>query len=181
MEKKETKEKNEKKGMFGKSVLWTVLSYVGIYIVAILCWMIRGKVQGETNGITFWMILELFLIPALFAVMGYLGTVKWGLGKFKSGKVWLFAFLFSGIFLVLWYLLRDVYVLINLPVVEGTVVIDMFLRRVTLVRDYTVLFLSQTHGYKYGILPMIHFVMGIIYWLLYLWGNRMGVSKENYK
>ena len=171
-------EKKEKTGKFGRCVLWTVLSYVVISVIAGVCSVIRGAVQGGTNGVTFWMVVELLLVPVLFVLAGYLGTVKCGFDRFKSYKVWLFAALFSGVLLALWYLLLEVYVVFNLPVAEGVSAIDMFLRRVTVVENYTVLFLSQTDGYRYGILPMIHFVVRIVYWLLYLWGNRIGVSKE---
>ena len=171
----------EKTSKFGKSVLWTVLSYVVISVIAVVCSVIRGSVQGGTNGVTVWMIVEFLLFPVLFVLAGYLGTVKCGFGKFKSYMVWLFAVVFSGALLALWYFVLEMYVLLNLPVAEGVSAIDMFLRRVTVVKEYTVLFLSETEGYRYGILPMIHFVMRIVYWLLYLWGNRMGVSKEKRK
>lgn len=171
-------EKKEKTGKFGKSVLWTILSYVVISVIAAVCTMIRGMVQGEENGVTFWMIVELLLIPALFVLAGYLGTAKCEFEKFKTYKVWLFSVVFSLVLLGLWYVLLEAYVLLNLPVAEGICALDLFLRRSTIVRDYEVLFLSQTDAYRYGILPGIHFAVRIVYWLLYMWGNRIGVSKR---
>lgn len=171
-------EKKEKTSKFGKCALWTVLGYVVISLIAVVGSIIRRAVQGESDGVTFWMIVEVLLFPALFVLAGYLGTVKYKFDKFKSYKVWLFAALFSGVLLALWYLGRDAYVLLNLPAAEGVSAIDMFLRKITVVQNYTVLYLYETVGYAYGILPLLHFVMRIVYWLLYLWGNRLAVSKE---
>ena len=109
----------EKTGKFGKCVLWAVLSYVVISLIAVVCSIIRGAVQGEANGVTFWMVVELLLFPVLFVLAGYLGTVKCGFERFKSYKAWLFATLFSGVLLALWYFVLEAYVLLNLPVAEA--------------------------------------------------------------
>ena len=83
--------------------------------------------------------------------------------------------------LVLWYVLLELYVVFNLPVAEGSLVLDLFLRKITVVQEYAVKYLRETNVYRYGILPGIHFVFRILYWLLYMLGNRKYASaqKEN--
>ncbi len=166
-------EKKEKTGKFGKSVLWAVLSYVVISVIAGICSVIRGSVTGDNDGVVSWfMIVELVLIPVLFYIAGSLGSKKYEFRKFGTGKVWLFAFLFSAALLGLWYVLMVPYVLLNLPAAEGSYALDLFLRKTTVTQDYVVLYLKETDGYKYVILPLIHFVFRMIYWLLYALGNR---------
>ena len=171
-------EKEIKQSKFGKRLLWTVLSYVAISVIAVVCSVIRSSVQGESDGVTLWMGVELILFPVLFLLAGYFVTVKGDLGRFKSYMVWLFATVFSGVLLVLWYFVLEAYVLLNLPAAEGVTAIDMFLRKITVIKDYTVLYLSETEGYRYVTLPLIHFALRIVYWLLFFLGNRIGVSKE---
>ncbi len=169
----EKKEKKENQSKFGKSVLWAVVSYVVISVIAGVCSVVRGSVQGDARATVSWfVILELFLFPILFYIAGYLGSKKYEFEKFKTYKVWVFAGVFSAALLGLWYLLLEVYVMLNLPAAEGSMALDLFLRKITVVQDYTVLYLKETNGYKYVILPLIHFVFRLVYWLLYALGNR---------
>lgn len=175
-------EKKEKTSKFGKSVLWAVLSYLVISIIAGICSVIRGSVQGEdAASVTWFMFVELVLIPVLFYVAGGIGSKKYEFQKFKTGKVWLFSFLFSAALLGLWYVLLEGYVLFNLPAAEGSYALDLFLRKTTVIQDYTVLYLSETDGYKYVILPLIHFVFRMVYWLLYSLGNRKYAMEQKAK
>ena len=170
MEKKETKENQSK---FGKSVLWAVVSYVVISVIAGVCSVVRGSVQGDARATVSWFaILEIVLFPVLFYIAGYVGSKKYEFEKFKTYKVWLFAGVFSAALLGLWYLLLEVYVMLNLPAAEGSMALDLFFRKITVVQDYAVLYLKETDGYKYVILPLIHFVFRLVYWLLYALGNR---------
>ena len=169
MEKSGKKETGSK---FGKSVLWTVLSYVVISVIAGVCSVLRGGMAEGSTGELLFMIFELVLFPVLFYVAGYMGSKKYDFEKFKGYKAWLFIFGFSGLLLLLWYILLDVYVLLNLPVAEGSLGLDLFLRKITVVIDYTVLYLKETDLYRYGILPVIHFVFRMLYWLFYVLGNR---------
>lgn len=177
----EKKEKKDKTGKFGKSVLWAVASYAGISLIAVVCSVLRGGIQGGGNsGISWFVILETILFPILFYVAGCVGSKKCEFEKFKTYKIWLFSFAFSAVLLLLWYVLLEVYVILNLPVAEGVRTVDLFLRKITVIRDYEVKYLAETDGYKYGILPLIHFVFRIIYCLLYSLGNKKyaAVKKE---
>lgn len=166
-------EKKEKTSKFGKSVLWAVLSYLVISVIAGVCSVIRRSIQGGNDGSVSWfMIVELVLIPVLFYVAGRLGSKKYEFQKFATYKVWLFSFIFSVALLGLWYVLMVPYVLLNLPAAEGSYALDLFLRKTTVTQEYTVLFLSETDGYKYVILPLVHFVFRFVYWLFYALGNR---------
>ena len=166
-------EKREKTSKFGKSVLWAVVSYLVISVIAGVCSVIRGSVQGDSAAMVTWfMIVELVLVPVLFYVAGYWGSSKYEFQKFAAYKVWLFSFLFSAALLGLWYVLLEAYVVLNLPAAEGSYALDLFLRGTTVTQDYTVLYLSETDGYRYVILPIIHFVFRLVYWLLYSLGNR---------
>lgn len=166
-------EKKEKTSKFGKSVLWAVLSYLVISVIAGVCSVIRRNIQGGTDASVSWfMIVELVLIPVLFYIAGRIGSQRFEFDKFATYKVWLFSFVFSAALLGLWYVLMVPYVLLNLPAAEGSYALDLFLRKTTVTQEYTVLFLSETDGYKYVILPLVHFVFRFVYWLLYALGNR---------
>ena len=166
-------EKREKTGKFGKSVLWAVASYVVISVIAGVCSVIRGSMQGESGATVSWfVILELVLFPGLFYAAGYLGSKKYEFEKFQTYKIWLFSFGFSAVLLLLWYVLLEAYVVLNLPAAEGSLAPDLFLRKITVVKDYEVKYLRETDGYKYLILPLIHFVFRMVYWLLYALGNK---------
>lgn len=166
-------EKKEKTGKFGKSVLWAVASYLVISVIAGVCSVIRGSMQGESGATVSWfVILELVLFPVLFYVAGYLGSKKYEFEKFKTYKIWLCSVGFSAVLLLLWYVLLEAYVVLNLPVAEGSLAPDLFLRKLTVVQEYEVKYLKETDGYRYVILPLIHFVFRMVYWLLYSLGNR---------
>ena len=177
-------EKKEKTGKFGKSVLWAVVSYVVISVIAGVCFAVRGSVQGESGTAVSWFsILEVILFPVLFYAAGYLGSKKYKFEKFKTYKILLFSFGFSAVLMLLWYVVLEGYVMLNLPAAEGSIALDFFLRKIIVVRDYAVLYLKETPGYKNVLLPLIHFVFRLVYWLLYALGNRryVSVQKENHR
>jgi len=166
-------EKKEKTSKVGKSMLWAVISYVVISVIAGVCSVVRGSMQGDGGSTFSWfMILEMVLFPVLFFMAGYFGSRMYEFEKFKGYKVWLFAAGFSAFLMLLWYFVMEVYVMLNLPAAEGSLALDLFLRKITVVQDYEVLYLKETDGYKYVLLPIIHFVFRLVYWLLYALGNR---------
>lgn len=169
MEKSNQKESGKK---FGKCVLWMVLSYVVLSVIAGICSVLRGGMEAGSNGELVFMILEFVMFPMLFYVAGYVGSKKYDFEKFKTYKVWLFLLGFSGILLLFWYVLLDLYVLLNLPAAEGSIALDLFLRKIIVVIDYEVLYLKETDLYRYLILPLIHFVFRVIYLVFYALGNR---------
>ncbi len=175
-------EKKEKTSKFGKSMLWAVVSYVVISVIAGVCSVARSSMQGGSGVTVSWfVILELILFPVLFYIAGYLGSKKCGFEKFKTYKVWLLSAGFSAVLMLLWYVVLEVYVLLNLPAAEGSFALDLFLRKITVVQDYEVLYLKETDGYKYVILPLIHFVFRLVYWLLYALGNRKYAMEQKRK
>jgi len=169
----------EKSKKFGKGVIWTVASYVVISVIAGICWVAYGfgrgagsaKVSGEA-------IVMLIVMPVLFLVAGLIGTRMFRLEKLKAHKVWLFSIVFSLFLLLLWYVLDGVYVVLNLPTGVGSYALDVALRKTIIVDEYEVKYWANTNTYKYVVLPLIHFLFRVIYWLFYLWGNRIGVSSE---
>ena len=168
-----------KKGKFGKSVLWAVLSYVVISVIAGVISVVRSTALGEeTMQVTAWMVLEVFLFPVLFVIAGYMGSKKYEFEKFKTYKVWFFSAGASAVLLLLWYVLLNGYVVLNLPVAEGFRAIDLFLRKITVVQDYEIKYLSQTDLYRYLVLPLLHFLLRIVYGLFYGLGNRMYATKQ---
>lgn len=170
-EKKETK--------FWKCLGMAALSYVLISIIAGVCSVLRVNMQGDEGArVSAMVVFELVLYPVLFLIAGNVVSKKLELGKIKFYKLFLGAVLFSGALMVLWYVVMDVYVLCNLPVAEGSYGLDLFLRKITVVIDYEVKYLKETDGYRYGLLPSIHFVFRILYWLLFLWGNRIYSAKQ---
>lgn len=166
-------EKKEMTSKFWKCVCWAVASYAVLSVIAGVCSVVRGSMQGDGGATVSWFVaLELLLFPVLFYVAGYTGSKKYDFDKFKTYKVWLFSAGFSLVVLLLWYVLLEAYVLLNLPVAEGSLAPDLFLRKITVVQEYTVKYLSETDAYKYVLLPLIHFVFRLLYWLLYALGNR---------
>lgn len=171
-------EKKERKLL--KCIGWTILSYLLISVLAGVCTLIRMATAGDDVGkVSGFMILELGLMPALFLIAGYLGSAKFEFEKMKLHKVLLFATGFSILLLLLWYVFMDAYVLLTLPAVEGSYALDLALRKTTVVRDYEVLFLANTDGYRYAALPLIHFGFRVLHWMFYLWGNRWYISGKN--
>ena len=165
-------EKSEKGTKFGKSVFGAIISYVIISVIAGVCSVLRGGMDAGSNAELWFMMFEFVLFPALFYAAGYVGSKIYDFEKFKGYKAWLFMVGFSGILLLFWYILLEAYVLLNLPAAEGSIALDLFLRKITVVIDYSVLYLKETPLYKYGILPVIHFVFRLLYWLFYVLGNR---------
>lgn len=166
-------ETEKKQSKFGKSVLWAVLSYVVISVIAGIFSVLGNKAQ-----VTAWMVIEVFLFPVLFVIAGYIGSKKYEFEKFKTYKVWAFSAGASAILLGLWYVLLNGYVVLNLPVAEGFRAVDLFLRKITVVTDYEIKYLSQTDLYRYLVLPLLHFVVRIVYGLFYGLGNRMYAAKQ---
>lgn len=172
----------KKRSKFGKSMGWAILTYVVISVIAGALWIVCGFGRGEgASKVSGEAVLMLVLVPVLFLLAGYIGSVVHEFEKFKTHRVWLFAAGFSLFLLLLWYVQKDLYVVLNLPAGVGGYALDVFFRKTTVVRDYEVLFLANTDGYKYAVLPLLHFVFRIIYWLFYLWGNRIYVSKQTVK
>lgn len=166
-------ETEKKQSKFGKSVLWAVLSYVVISVIAGIFSVLGNKAQ-----VTAWMVIEVFLFPVLFVIAGYIGSKKYEFEKFKTYKVWAFSAGASAILLGLWYVLLSGYVVLNLPVAEGFRAVDLFLRKITVVQEYEIKYLSQTDLYRYLVLPLLHFVVRIVYGLFYGLGNRMYAAKQ---
>jgi len=170
----------EKKGKkLWRSLGVATLCYVLISVLAGVCSVLRGGMQGDEGAKALgFVVFEVVLIPVLFLIAGYVVSAKLKLEKIKFYKLFLGAILFSGVLLALWYVAMTGYVLFNLPAAEGSYALDLFLRKITVVIDYEVKYLKETDGYKYGLLPAIHFVFRIVYWLFYLWGNRMYCTKQ---
>ena len=170
----------EKKGKkFWKGLGVAALCYILISIVAGMCSVLRVSMQGDEGAkVSGFVVLEVVLMPVLFLIAGYVVSAKLKFGKIKFYKLFLGAVLFSGALFALWYVAMTGYVLCNLPAAEGSYALDLFLRKITVVIDYEVKYLKETNGYKYGLLPAIHFVFRVVYWLFYLWGNRMYCTKQ---
>lgn len=160
-----------------------VLSYVVISLIAVFTALIRQSVRGMNSDVkvTWWEVMQLFIVPGLFLVAGYIGTAKCGLKKLKWYWVLLAAVVFSALLLVLWYVWLEGYVLCNLPAAEGGYAIDLLLRKTIITYGYEYTYLAKTDKYRYVVLPLIHFVVRILYWLCYLWGNRICISRGNQK
>lgn len=164
---------------FAKSAGSAVLSYVVIsLLVAVLAVIRMSLPEGEEGGVTWWEILQFLVIPVLFYGLGYLLTDKFGFGKIKWYGVLIGSVVFSGVLFAMWYVLLDAYVLLNLPAAEGSYAIDLWLRKILIVKDYVYLYLAETDAYRYVILPLLHFLFRILYWLLYFLGNRRCIRKS---
>ena len=166
-------EKEKKQQKFGKKIGWAILTYVVIsFLVGISREMRIALQEGKAANGSGVLILEFVLVPVLFLLAGYLCSAGFGLGKFKTYRVLLLSAGFSGLLLLLWYIFLELYVVLNLPVAEGGYALDLFLRKIIMVQGY------RTDTYRDVILPLLHFILRIVYWLFYLWGNRVYVSKQ---
>ncbi len=177
-------EKEKKQGSIWRYIGFAALTYVVISVAAGVCSVLRGMVQGEEAArVTWFVILELFLIPVLFLVAGYFVSVKYEAKRWSAWKVLVPAAVFSALLLGLWYAVLEFYVILNLPTAEGGYALDLFLRNIRVVHEYEYTVLAKTDGYRNVILPLVHFGWRIIYWMFFLWGNRRyaAKNKENRK
>lgn len=160
-----------------------VLSYVVISLIAVLTALIRQSVRGTDSNVrlTWWEVLQFFIVPGLFLAAGYIGTAKCGLKRLNGYRVLLAAVVFSALLLGLWYVWLEGYVLCNLPAAEGSYAADLLLRKSMITYGYEYTYLANTDTYRYVVLPLIHFGVRILYWLCYLWGNRICISSGNHK
>lgn len=162
---------------------WPVLSYVVISLLAVVLAVIRLAIRGEDSDVkvTWWELLQLFLVPALFFAAGYLGAAKCGLEKRKPQQAFLAAVIFSAVLLGLWYVWLEGYVLCNLPAAECGTALDLWLRKRMIVDGYEYTWLANTDMYRYAVLPLLHFAVRILCWMCYLWGNRKAASRRRSK
>ncbi|MGN1083800.1 MAG: hypothetical protein ACI4QX_02250 [Lachnospiraceae bacterium] len=164
----------------GKRAGWAVLSYLVISMIAVVFHVIRLSLRGDgyNEETSWWEVLEFIIFPGLFLLAGYIGTMRCEFEKIKAYRALLFAAVFSAALLGLWYVLQEVYVLCNLPAAEGGCALDLSLRRMNITYGYEYTVLAKTDMYRYVILPLVHFFVRILYWLCYLWGNRICVSRR---
>lgn len=166
-----------------KKAGWPVLSYSVISLLAVVLAVVRLVVRGEDSDVkvTWWELLQLFFVPALFFAAGYLATAKCGLKKIKAQTAFLAAMIFSALLLGLWYVWLDGYVLCNLPAAECGIAIDLWLRKRMIAYGYEYTYLANTDMYRYAVLPLLHFAVRVLCWMCYLWGNRKAVSRRKSK
>lgn len=166
-----------------KKAGWPVLSYIVISLLAVVLAVVRLVVRGEDSDVkvTWWELLQLFFVPALFFAAGYLATAKCGLKKIKAQTAFLAAMIFSALLLGLWYVWLDGYVLCNLPAAECGIAIDLWLRKRMIAYGYEYTYLANTDMYRYAVLPLLHFAVRVLCWMCYLWGNRKAVSRRKSK
>ena len=169
-----------KRNGFAGHACFAFVSYIVIsIIVAFFSGMRQSFQKNDGAGISVWVVLLFFIVPLLFFLAGYLGTTKFGFEKLKVHRVLLWSTVFSAVLLGLWYVLLELYALCNLPAAEGSYLPDLWLRKTIVTYGYEYRYLQETDLYRYVILPLIHFVFRIIYWLFYMWGNRICVSGRN--
>lgn len=166
-----------------KKAGWLVLSYVVISLLAVVLVVLRQMVRGGDSDVmvTWWELLQLFIVPALFFAAGCLSTAMGGLKRIKTSKAFLTAVIFSAVLLGLWYVWMDGYVLCNLPAAECGIAIDLWLRKRMIAYGYEYTWLANTDMYRYAVLPLLHFAVRVLCWMCYLWGNRRTAPRGSSK
>ena len=167
----------------GKSVIKrggaAVLSYVVICVIAAVLAVIGKSMKGDSSAeVGFGDVVQFVLFPAVFYAAGYFVTNKFDFPKMNGKVVMIAAAVFSGVMVLLWFAARGAYVALDLPVVQGSYALDHWLRKINIVEDYEYKYLSESNVYPNVILPILFFVLNFVYWLCYLWGNYVCVSKR---
>lgn len=156
-----------------------VLSYAVIYVIALVFAVLRLSLKDDSSAeISFWDMIQFLIVPALFYAAGYIVTNKQDFPKMKAKVVLLASVIFGGVLLGLWYISLDASVMCNLPVAQGCYALDHWIRKINIVYEYEYTYLAKTDLYRNATLPLLYFVMDVLYWLCYLWGNHVCVSKR---
>lgn len=159
----------------GLAALTYVIIYVLAVVLAVFSVSVRESGSAETGA---WDVVQFFVFPALFFGAGCLVTAKCELPKLNARRVLLAAVCFGGVLLGLWYLSLEASVMLNLPVAQGCYALDHWLRKINIVYKYEYTYLAKTDMYRYVTLPLLYFVLDVLYWMCYLWGNRFCVTKR---
>ncbi len=156
-----------------------VLSYVVIYVIAVVLAVIRISLKADSaEKISFYEIMQVVIIPALFYIAGYYVTESFELPKMNAKTVWIASAVFAAVLLGIWYLSLETSALLNLPVAQGCYALDHWLRKINIVYEYEYTTLAKTDMYRYATLPLLYFAADILCWLCYFWGNRVCVGNR---
>lgn len=163
-----------------KRVEAAVLSYVVIYVIAVVLAVVRISLKEDSSeGISFYEIIQVVIIPALFYIAGYYVTARFEFPKMNAKVVWIASAVFAAVLLGIWYLSLETSAMLNLPVAQGCYALDHWLRKINIVYEYEYTTLAKTNMYRYATLPLLYFVADILCWLCYFWGNRVCVGKRD--
>lgn len=172
------------KKVFTKNVKAAVVSYVFISILAAAALVMQIQTDGELyvgdvkTDITSWVWIELFAIPILFLAAGYFITKFWKLETMSFVKIMLAATGFAFIGFLLCKFAYTAFLVFNLPIVSGDCALDRFLRE-TNMGDGSLM--HQNNYYPDWVLPSVHFVFQILYWMIFYVGNRWCISRRYWK
>lgn len=176
------------KKVFTKNVKAAIVSYIFISLLAAVALVMQIQTDGNVYGeafryqpkteITSWVLIELFAIPLLFLGAGYFITKMWKLEKMIFVKVLLAATGYALIGFVLCKFVYELFLVLNLPVVSGDCALDRFLRE-TNMSDGSLMY--ENNYYPDWVLPIVHFVFQILYWLIFYVGNRWSVARRYWK
>ena len=175
-------ELEEKKRIHWSHILHVLLSFLVIYLISIIFVASRIAIYGGNSGkYGAWEFFQLLVYPGLFLFAGYAGTsrvtkkpysIKWGM---------LFAVLFSGSLLAVWYVSVSVSAVLNLIPAQACYGIDHLMRGYFMLYGDEYTYLGRTDMYLYFILPVLYFFANLLYWACFLWGNRLGCPKAKKK
>ena len=176
------------KKVFTKNVKAAIVSYVFISIFAAAAMIMQLQTDGNVYGEAFryqpktevpsWVLIELFAIPLLFLGAGFFITKMWKLEKMSFVKILIAATVYALIGFVLCKVVYELFLVLNLPVVSGDCALDRFLRE-TNMSDGSLLY--ENNYDPDWVLPAVHAVFQIIYWMIFYVGNRWCVARRYWK
>lgn len=176
-EKMENKEK--KKKIQWKHIIHAVVSFVIIYIIAVLFVGLRvGGSDGAAKNAGLWGFMQMFLFPVFFMLAGYFGTVRFTGRRYAASWVLLPGLVFSLALFGLWYISLEASAVCNMIAAQACYFLDHLLRGYFLLYGDEYTYLGRTDMYRYFILPFLYFLSDFIYWLCFLWGNRLACPQE---
>lgn len=172
----------EKKKGIGKQILYAVVSWVAIFLIAALLRIFHNVLHGSQSGeFGFFEMIQLLVFPALFYLAGYLGPAKFSTGRYEKKWVMLCGVLSAVVFLGVWYLSVSVSAILNLPAAQACYGLDHWMRGWDIVYKYEYTYLGRTNLYLYFVLPLCYFLADILYWFCFYCGNDKAAPKKKAK
>lgn len=172
----------EKKKGTGKRILYAGLSWIAIFLTAMILRLFYYVIRGSQSGkFGLFEVLQLLIFPALFYLAGYLGPTKFSTGRYEKKRVMLFGVIFAAVLMGVWYLSVSVSAFLNMPAAQACFAMDHWMRGWDIVYKYEYTYLGRTNLYLYFVLPLCYFLADLLYWFCFYCGNDKAAPKKKPK
>jgi len=163
----------EKKKNQWKQVLHVVLSFVAIYVISMVFVLFRIVLLGANTGAYgVWEYLQLLVMPGLFFLAGYIGTLILKKPRYRTSTFLIAGLVYSIVLLLIWFVSNQVSAVLNMTAAQACYGLDQSLRSLDIVYNYEYTTVGKTDWYRFVILPLILFAADVLYWMMFLLGNH---------